>query len=169
MATVIDLSAVVIDEWVRYDRYRSLGGATRVLVSVANLARYPLFFERSTLRLGLDLEVGDLVGEVSAWLPRFELVRLNFAAFSDGRPFSQARLLRERFAYRGDIRAHGQVLRDQLSFMQRCGINQFSLADGENVDLALAAFQDISESYQPPLQHREPSRITNGQATIDRL
>jgi uncharacterized protein (DUF934 family) len=169
MATVIDLSAVVTDEWVRYDRYRSLGGATRILVSVVDLARYPRYFERSSLRLGLDLEVGDAIGEVSAWLPRFELIRLNFEAFSDGRPFSQARLLRERYAYRGDIRAHGQVLRDQLSFMQRCGINQFSLADGEDVDLALDAFQDISESYQPPLQQMALGRVANGQAAIDRL
>jgi uncharacterized protein (DUF934 family) len=162
MATVIDLSAVVIDEWVRYDRYRSLGGATRVLVSVADLARYPRYFERSTLRLGLDLEVDDAVDNVITWLPRVELVRLNFGAFSDGRPFSQARLLRERYAYRGDIRAHGQVLRDQLSFMQRCGINQFSLADGEDVGLALDAFQDISETYQPPLQQMELGRVANG-------
>ncbi len=169
MATVIDLSAVIIDEWVCYDRYRSLGGATRVLVSVADLARYPRFFERSTLRLGLDLEVDGVVEEVSAWLPRFELVRLNFGVFSDGRPFSQAQLLRGRFCYRGDIRAHGQVLRDQLSFMQRCGINQFSLADGENVDLALDAFQDISESYQPPLQQREPVRVEDEQAAIGRF
>jgi uncharacterized protein (DUF934 family) len=162
MATVIDLSAVVIDEWVRYDRYRSLGGATRVLVSVADLARYPRYFERSTLRLGLDLEVDEAVEDVSDWLSRFELVRLNFGAFSDGRPFSQARLLRERYNYRGDIRAYGQVLRDQLSFMQRCGINQFSLDDGENVDLALDAFQDISENYQPPLQQMELGRVANG-------
>ena len=162
MATVIDLSAVVIDEWVRYDRYRSLGGATRVLVNVADLARYPRYFERCTLRLGLDLEVDDAVEDVGGWLPRVELVRLNFGAFSDGRPFSQARLLRERYDYRGDIRAYGQVLRDQLSFMQRCGINQFSLADGENVDLALDAFQDISENYQPPLQQMELGRVANG-------
>jgi len=98
-----------------------------------------------------------------AWLPRFELVRLHFNAFSDGRPFSQAMLLRERYAYRGNIRAHGDVLRDQLSFMQRCGINQFSLAESEDVDLALAAFQDISESYQPVLQQIEPGLVTNGQ------
>jgi uncharacterized protein (DUF934 family) len=162
MATVIDLTAVVIDKWVRYDRYRSLGGATRVLVGVADLARYPRYFECSTLRLGLDLEVDDTIENVIAWLPWFELVRLNFGAFSDGRPFSQARLLRERYDYRGDIRAHGQVLRDQLSFMQRCGINHFSLADGENVGLALNAFQDISENYQPPLQQMELGRVANG-------
>jgi len=163
METVIDLNAQIDDEWVCYDRYRSLGNAKRVLVSVADLTRYPCYFERSILRLGLDLDVDDSVEEIKAWLPRFELVRLHFNAFSDGRPFSQAMLLRERYAYRGNIRAHGDVLRDQLSFMQRCGINQFSLAESEDVDLALAAFQDISESYQPVLQQIEPGLVTNGQ------
>ncbi len=72
---------------------------------------------------------------------------------SAGRAFSQARLLRERMAYRGDIRAQGDVLRDQLSFMQRCGFTQFQLADSEEISLALNAFSDISHSYQPELSH----------------
>ena len=71
-------------------------------------------------------------------------MQLNFLSFADGRAFSQARLLRERYDYRGDIRAHGEVLRDQLSFMQRCGINQFNLAEGEDLELALAALSTTS-------------------------
>lgn len=164
MPTLINLSAIIDDEWVSYDRYRSLGGATRVLVSIADLSRYPRYFERSLLRLGLDLQANDAVAEIADWLPRVELIRLNFGSFADGRPFSQARLLRERYAYGGDIRAHGQVLRDQLWFMQRCGINQFSLADGEDAGLALAAFGDISRSYQPPLEAAKPVRAVNDQA-----
>ena len=162
MTTAISLSEVIIDDWVRYDRFRSLGGARRVLVSIEDLKRYPRYFERTLFELGVELAAEDRVDDIAGWLPRLGLVSLNFGAFADGRPFSQAKLLRERFAYRGDIRAHGQVLRDQLSFMQRCGINQFSLAEGEDVELALAAFQDISESYQPELVQLEIGKAANG-------
>jgi hypothetical protein len=62
-------------------------------------------------------------------------------------------LLRERYVFKGDIRAQGEVLRDQLSFMQRCGINQFRLADDEDVVQALSVFTDISQNYQPALKH----------------
>ena len=161
MTTVIDLSEVIVDDWVRYDRFRTQGRARRVLVSLEDLGRYPRYFERSLFQLGVELEVDDEIDDIVSWLPRLDLVSLNFAVFADGRPFSQAKLLRERFDYRGDIRAHGEVLRDQLSFMQRCGINQFCLAEGEDVELALGAFQDISESYQPELVQTEIGKAAN--------
>jgi len=159
MANVIDLSGILVDDWVSFDRSRCMGIARRLLVSRQDLVKYPRYFERARIELGLELEPGDMIADIANWLPRLALVCLNFGAFFDGRAFSQARLLRERFAYRGDIRACGEVLRDQLGFMQRCGINQFSLADGEDVELALAAFADISVSYQP-----EPSRPKQLQA-----
>jgi uncharacterized protein (DUF934 family) len=162
MTTVIDLSEVIVDDWVRYDRFRALGGVRRVLVSFEDLGRYPRYFERSLFQLGVELEADVPIDDIAGWLPRLDLISLNFAVFADGRPFSQAKLLRDRFGYRGDIRAHGEVLRDQLSFMQRCGINQFSLAEGEDVELALGAFADISESYQPELVQLEIGKAANG-------
>ena len=162
MTSVIDLSEVIIDDWVRYDRFRPLGGVRRVLVSLEDLERYPRYFERSLFQLGVELEADDQIDDIAGWLSRLDLVSLNFSVFADGRPFSQAKLLRERFDYRGDIRAHGEVLRDQLSFMQRCGINQFCLAEGEDLELALGAFHDISDSYQPVLNPLEIGLAANG-------
>ena len=155
MAPLIKPGAIIQDDWVKYDRFRSLGGAQRVLASRADLDRYPRFFERSLFELGLQLDVDDAVEDIAGWLPRLSLVSLDFPSFADGRAFSQARLLRERFDYHAEIRARGEVLRDQLSFMQRCGFTQFSLAEGEDVEQALSAFADISLSYQPePLRQR---------------
>ena len=162
MTTVINLTEVIVDDWVRYDRFRALGGVRRVLVSFDDLRRYPRYFERSLFQLGVELEADDQIDDIAGWLPRLDLISLNFAVFADGRPFSQAKLLRDRFGYRGDIRAHGEVLRDQLSFMQRSGINQFSLAEGEDVELALGAFADISDSYQPELLQLEIGKAANG-------
>ena len=162
MARVIDRYRIIADDWRRYDRFAAQGAMRRVLVSSDDLVRYPHYFERSTFELGLDLGADEAPDDFVNWLPRLDMVRLNFESFADGRAFSQAQMLRHRYAFSGDIRAHGQVLRDQLSFMFRCGINQFSLAQGEDIELALAAFTDISESYQPDSSECAFDRVVNG-------
>jgi len=151
MAIVINSCEVIEDDWIQYDRKRLIGCASRVVASVADLEKYRKFFKRAVFQLGVELEVTAAIEEIQEWLPRLDLVILNFDNFADGRAFSQARILRERYRYEGDIRAQGEVLRDQLSFMQRCGINQFDLGDSEDVDLALNSFSDISKNYQPEI------------------
>ncbi|OFZ73131.1 MAG: oxidoreductase [Betaproteobacteria bacterium RBG_16_64_9] len=76
------------------------------------------------------------------------LVAVSFPVFGDGRGFSTARLLRERYGYHGEIRAVGDVLRDQLLFMARCGFDAFALQEGQDVEDALAAFDELPETYQ---------------------
>ncbi len=151
MTIITNSFEVIEDDWIRYDRRRLIGCASRVVASVADLGKYQKYFKRAVFRLGVEIEVTVAIEEIREWLPRIELVILNFDSFADGRAFSQARILRERYHYAGDIRAQGEVLRDQLSFMQRCGINQFNLGDSEDVDLALNSFADISKNYQPGL------------------
>ncbi len=152
MTIITNSFEVIEDDWIRYDRRRLIGCASRVVASVADLGKYRKYFKRAVFRLGVELEVTVAIEEIREWLPRIELVILNFDSFADGRAFSQARILRERYHYAGDIRAQGEVLRDQLAFMQRCGINQFNLGDSEDVDLALNSFADISKNYQPGLR-----------------
>ncbi len=152
MPILINLYQVFEDKWIRLDDMEPVGDAARVIVSVARLHADWERFERAGLLLGVELEASDRVADIEALLARLQLVVLNFDAFVDGRAFSQARLLRERFSFQGNIRAQGEVLRDQLSFMQRCGVSQFCLADCEDADLALSAFTDISKNYQPDLR-----------------
>jgi uncharacterized protein (DUF934 family) len=80
---------------------------------------------------------------------RFGLIVLEFPKFSDGRAYSQARLLRERFAYRGELRASGQVLRDQLRLMHRCGFDAFEFDRPDAAEVFAAALRDFSAAYQP--------------------
>ena len=75
-------------------------------------------------------------------------VEVNFPKFGDGRGYSIARLLRSRYGYRGELRAVGQVGRDLLYYMERCGFDTFELKDGEDPHEALASFGDFSVSYQ---------------------
>src|SRR5688572_13134177 len=75
-------------------------------------------------------------------------VEVNFPKFGDGRGYSIARLLRERYGYRGELRAVGAVVRDHLFYMESCGFDAFELREGEDPAEALAGFDDFIESYQ---------------------
>jgi uncharacterized protein (DUF934 family) len=74
---------------------------------------------------------------------------LNFPRFGDGRAYSQARLLRGRLGYWGELRAAGNVLRDQLLFMQRCGFDAFEVGPRAVTENWTAAFGEIDVFYQP--------------------
>ena len=108
--------------------------------------------EREELRchptlVGVRLGATDDVAELAHDLAELALIALEFERFTDGRSYSQARLLRERYGYQGELRAVGAVLRDQLQFMERCGIDAVELDDANNE--SLAAFTEINVFYQP--------------------
>jgi uncharacterized protein (DUF934 family) len=102
------------------------------------------------------LQPTDDPAAVAARLPNVSRVEINFPKFGDGRGFSIARLLRERYGYRGELRAVGQVARDHLYMMEKCGFDAFLLRDGEDADEALAAFGDYSETYQATVTQPQP-------------
>ena len=82
-------------------------------------------------------------------LPRVSLIAIEFPSPSEGRGYSQARVLRDRLNFTGEIRAVGHVKRDQIFFMARCGIDAFELAPGVSPQSVLAAFDDFDVAYQP--------------------
>ena len=96
----------------------------------------------------LRLEPHDDPAPVAERLARVARVEINFPKFGDGRGYSIARLLRERYGYKGELRAVGHITRDHLFFMESCGFNAFELREGEDAHEALAAFDDFSEAYQ---------------------
>jgi uncharacterized protein (DUF934 family) len=96
----------------------------------------------------IRLEPTDDPAAVAARLAGAARVEVNFPKFGDGRGFSIARLLRERYGYKGELRAVGQVARDHLHYMEQCGFDAFLLREGEDVEEALAAFDDFTEHYQ---------------------
>jgi len=100
-------------------------------------------------RLGLRLRSDQSPAEIAGDLKHFDLVALEFPRFGDGRAYSYARLLRERYGFTGELRAVGNVLRDQLLFMLRCGFDAFEI-DAENAAQAWQeAMSEISLWYQP--------------------
>lgn len=98
-------------------------------------------------RLGVRLDGDFPVEELDTLLDR-PLIVVHFPAFKDGRCYSHARLLRTRHDYDGEIRATGDVLRDQLAYMERCGINAFEVREDRAAEDALQAFDEFSVDYQ---------------------
>ena len=105
-------------------------------------------FAGKALPLGIWLEAHDDLKDVVPDLPRFELVAVNFARFSDGRGYSIARLLRGRYGYKGELRAVGDVLLDQLFYLMRVGFDAYALRDDQDPLAAGAALRAFSVSYQ---------------------
>jgi uncharacterized protein (DUF934 family) len=94
--------------------------------------------------------------EVARDLEYFDLIALEFPVFRDGRCLTHARLLRERFAYQGELRAVGDVLRDQLFFMERCGIDSYEVRADKNIEDALQAFSEFTVKYQTAADQSVP-------------
>jgi len=93
---------------------------------------------------GVWLGPDDEPEAVLPWLADIPLIAIRFPVFTDGRGYSLARLLRGRHGFAGELRAVGDVLRDQLYFLQRCGFDSFALRADQPPEEALAAFHDYS-------------------------
>ena len=84
------------------------------------------------------------------------LIAINFPKFVDGRGFSVARLLRERYGYTGELRAIGHFLRDQLFLLQRCGFNAFQFDHDVDLEQAAKSLTDFTDSYQVAVDQPQP-------------
>ncbi|WP_425410875.1 DUF934 domain-containing protein [Hyphococcus sp.] len=107
--------------------------------------------DATALIIGNDAPLSDIKCDLNG----FGVIILNFPGFKDGRAYTQARLLRERYKYTGEIRARGEILRDQLLFMVRCGVNAFEFAS-EDVAGANGALRELSFAYQPAADNAAP-------------
>src|SRR4026209_1697750 len=96
----------------------------------------------------LRLEPTDDPGKVAGELAGVARVEVNFPKFGDGRGYSIGRLLRERYGYRGELRAVAHIPRGLLFYLESCGFAAFELRPGEDPQAALAGFDDFSEAYQ---------------------
>ncbi len=98
--------------------------------------------------LGVWLDSHEDPQALAEDVDRFALVAVNFPRFTDGRGYSIAALLRTRYGFTGELRAIGDVLRDQIFYMKRAGFNAFAVRSDKSIEEALAAFDDFSETYQ---------------------
>jgi len=161
MAVIIRHRHVATDNWQLLET--AADGAAPIVPPAGDIiVPLALWLERRDVlqaragRLGVWLASHEDPALIARDLPQFELVAVNFPQFTDGRGYSIARLLRERYGWQGELRAIGDVLRDQLFYLARCGFDAFALRHGEDAQAALSAFDDFSEGYQTAADHQLP-------------
>lgn len=142
------------DSWTYAGDEDPLADAGPVIVS---LERWKA--ERDTL-LARNAPIGVLLAsdqspeDIAEDMDRLDVIALEFPTFTDGRAYSSARMLREQFDYQGEIRAVGNVLRDQYLFMHRCGFDAFEVEDETALEDWHEAIREFSEVYQPAMDRR---------------
>jgi len=146
MALVKD-GAIVEDPWTRVADEAALPDGP-ALVSLVRWRAQAASLRGHNHGLGVVLANDETVDEIAGDLERFDLVCLEFPKFQDGRAYSQARQLRQRHGFTGELRATGNVLRDQLLFMIRCGFDAFEVNDPALVQAWQRALTEITVAYQ---------------------
>jgi uncharacterized protein (DUF934 family) len=120
-----------------------------VLISAARFLEDPEAISRRLGKTGVVWPNNRDLDDLVPYLDRLAVVALVFPTFRDGRAYSQARLLRERFLYRGELRATGQVLRDQFVFMLRAGFDAFEVKKAADAEAFAQTAKRYSVFYQP--------------------
>jgi uncharacterized protein (DUF934 family) len=125
-------------------------GADPVLIGLADFLKDPASHIAGGLPLAVRVAPADKVEDLAPHLAHVALVAIEFPNPGDGRGYTSARMLRQRYGFKGEIRAVGAgVKQDLLFFMARCGIDSFDLADTENEAEARQALQRFTLAYQP--------------------
>ena len=172
MPKLIKHDAVIEDDWVLLPANASIDDAitaSRVIVPLA------LWLDHRAALIGR--------GEVGVWLSptddparlaedvaRVPVIAIDFPKFGDGRGFSTARLLRDRHAYRGELRAFGDVFRDQFFFMRECGFDAFVVRADLDPEKELAGFKVFDRTYAHSARtarpwFREREHVASGSAS----
>jgi uncharacterized protein (DUF934 family) len=140
---------VIDDPWVAVADGEPLPEAKPLLVSLARFQAERAALVARAVPLGVKVPNTADVATLAPDFGSIKLVALVFPKFNDGRAFSQARLLRERYGFAGEVRATGAVLRDQLLFMQRCGFDAFEIVNPDAVGAWRAALAEFQVFFQP--------------------
>ena len=146
MRKIIKQREVIVDAW-RYAEEDP--SAPAIIVSLTQWQAERDSLLTSGRQLGVKLAPADKVAVLSADVSKLALIALDFGGIGEGRGYSQAHLLRQRYGFTGELRAVGKIQRDQLFYMARCGFDAFELPEGADLDVALTAFDDYSVAYQP--------------------
>jgi phosphoadenosine phosphosulfate reductase len=139
------------DAWTRHDpESDSLSGGEALLVPLSDFLADADRFLGHNGPIGVEVQAGESVRELEPYLWKLSLIALTFPAFSDGRSYSAARLLRERLNYQGELRAVGDVLADQIPQMRRCGITSFAVTHAPTrAALEAGRLAEVRHFYQP--------------------
>jgi uncharacterized protein (DUF934 family) len=145
-AQVIRHGRIEADDWLRLAEDEVVQPGRRQIISLARARRETVPVDAE---IGVLLPNTEDVDLIAAEVLAFPLIALQFPTFGDGRAYSQARLLRQRHGYQGELRAVGDVLRDEMQLLARCGFDAMVPRADQNLADCLAALGDFTLAYQP--------------------
>jgi uncharacterized protein (DUF934 family) len=161
MADIIKGKAIVTDDWVLVRIADGETAANAILPGGKLIVPLPAWKQRrdELLQRGaLGVWLADTEGPelIADDLSHFQVVAIDFPKFANGRGYSSAALLRTRYGYRGELRAIGDVLRDQMFYLARVGFDAFAVCPDRSLDEALNALNDYSVTYQGAVDEAQP-------------
>jgi len=157
MKTLIRNLRLESDDYLSLADDAALPDSGKVIVSLDRLSRDCDVLPATGLAIGVRL--ANTIDVAAVWqdISDRSLIALEFPGFPDGRAYSQARLISERYQFAGELRATGKaVVRDQIEFMLRCGFTSFELREGQDAAACLAAAHEFSLKYQQAADHVTP-------------
>jgi uncharacterized protein (DUF934 family) len=158
MPRLIKNGTIVEDRWTLLREIASLAELSSATPVIVPLALWKV--ERAALaergEVGVWLKPDDDPEALADDVATLTLIAIDFPKFTDGRGYSIAQLLRTRYRYAGELRAIGDVLRDQLYYMRECGFDAFSVRPDRSLEDALSAFADFSDGYQATVREPRP-------------
>jgi len=160
--------ALIKDGGIAEDHWRTLSddqpviGNGPVIVTYDRWRDHREALTRHNGPLGIRMKSDQPPDLIADDVHRFDLIALEFPNLGDGRAYSYARLLRERHHFKGELRAVGDVTKDQLFFMQRCGFSSFELPVGRDPENALGALKSFSVVYAPAADAAKPAYQRRG-------
>lgn len=168
MVLIKNKQVVSNDPWQYVADDQPVPASGDIIVGFARYDRDSYDYSQRSGRLGLRIDPEDDLMQVVTHLSKVGLVAVSFPKFSDGRGYTKARHLRERFHFEGELRAVGEVLGDQLFYMLRCGFDAFELTAGKDAEAALRCFEDFSVTYQAATDETRPlyRRVKRGERAL---
>lgn len=153
---VDDRARIVEDAWTLFEDGAAWSGEPSALIPLATALEQPQRL-LAAAPAGVWLSPTDEPEQVVPLFGSIELIAVRFPVLGDGRGYSTAALLRNRHGWRGELRAIGDVLRDQLFFMRRVGFDSFALRANRNIEEAVASLSDFTDSYQGSVEPALPA------------
>ena len=153
---IIKNRAITEDTFIHVHQASELPAEGDVIIDQAIWSELEPRLKEHQGKVGIKVS-GDIEPEViSGYLASVDLIAIDFPVFRDGRGYSLARILRDRMGYEGELRACGDVLRDQMFYMQRCGFNSFEPREDRCIEDALLGLSDFSVTYQADAVEKRP-------------
>jgi uncharacterized protein (DUF934 family) len=140
---------VVEDRFVRVDEDGPVSDVAPVLVPAERFLSSISEYRNAKVPVGVIWPNDKRIEDLEPYLDRLALVALQFPAFKDGRAYSQARILRERYKFKGELRATGDILQDQFLFLLRAGFNSFEVKKDADAAAFAEAVHRFTVFYQP--------------------